>query len=151
VHGEDFFVNDGGDRQAVEAVGEGFPQLDVVSSFTLVVKPVDTVDGGTLVVASQDEKVFRVFDFVGQQQADGFQGLFTSVDIVTKEKVVCLWGEAAVLKQTEKVVVLAVDISTNLYRSLKLKQYRLLDKDFSCFGAQVSDFLFTQGHLFARP
>jgi hypothetical protein len=151
MQAKDLLVYDGGDGEAVEAISEGLPQFDVVATFALVVESVDTVDGGTLVVASQDEKVFRVFDFVGQQQADGFQGLFTSVDIVTKEKVVCLWGEAAVLKQTEKVVVLAVDISTNLYRSLKLKQYRLLDKDFSCFGAQVSDFLFTQGHLFARP
>jgi hypothetical protein len=27
---EDLFVDDGGHREAVEAVGEGFPQLDVV-------------------------------------------------------------------------------------------------------------------------
>ena len=32
---EDFLVNDGGDGQTVEAVGERFPQLDVESSFTL--------------------------------------------------------------------------------------------------------------------
>ena len=30
---EDPLVDDGSDRKAVEAVGKGFPQLDVVSSF----------------------------------------------------------------------------------------------------------------------
>jgi hypothetical protein len=30
VHGEDFFVNDRRDWQAIEAVGKCFPQLDIV-------------------------------------------------------------------------------------------------------------------------
>ena len=44
MHGEDLLVNDGGNGQAVEAVGEGLPQLDVVSSLALIVKAVDAVD-----------------------------------------------------------------------------------------------------------
>ena len=44
MHGEDLLVNDGGNGQAVEAVGEGLPQLDVVSSLALIVKTVDAVD-----------------------------------------------------------------------------------------------------------
>lgn len=38
---------------------------------TLVVEPVDPVDTGTLVVTSEDEKVFRVLDLVCQEQTDG--------------------------------------------------------------------------------
>lgn len=34
VTAEDLLVHYGGDGQAVEAVGEGFPQLDVESAFT---------------------------------------------------------------------------------------------------------------------
>jgi hypothetical protein len=30
---KDLFVNDGGDREAVEAICEGLPQLDVVAPF----------------------------------------------------------------------------------------------------------------------
>lgn len=33
VHAEDLLVNDGRDGQAVEAVREGLPQLDVVPAF----------------------------------------------------------------------------------------------------------------------
>ncbi len=31
---------------------------------TFVIKTVDTIDAGTLVVASKNKKVFRIFDFV---------------------------------------------------------------------------------------
>lgn len=44
VHGEDLLVDDSGNWQAVEAVGECLPQLDVVSPLALVVETVNTVD-----------------------------------------------------------------------------------------------------------
>lgn len=116
MHGEDLLVDDSGDGQAVEAVGEGLPQLDVVAALALIVEAVDSVDGGTLVVATEDEEVFGVLDLVGQEQANGLKGLLTSVDVVTEEEVVGLWGKAAVLKQTEQIVVLAVDITADLWR-----------------------------------
>lgn len=65
VHGEDFLVNDGGNGQAVEAVGEGLPQLDVVAALALIVETVNTVDRGTLVVSTQNEEVLGVLDLVG--------------------------------------------------------------------------------------
>jgi hypothetical protein len=37
---------------------------------TLVVEPVDPVDTGTLVITSEDEKVFRVLDLVCQEQTN---------------------------------------------------------------------------------
>ena len=67
VHGEDLLVNDGGNWQAIETVGECFPQLDVVSALAFVVEAIDAVDGRALVVAPEDEEVFRVFDLVCQQ------------------------------------------------------------------------------------
>ena len=57
MHGEDLLINDGGDGQAVEAVGEGLPKLDVVASLALVVETVDTVDGSALVVTAENEEV----------------------------------------------------------------------------------------------
>lgn len=71
MHGEDLLVNDGSNRQAVEAVGECLPQLDVISSLTLVVEAVDAVDAGALVVTTEDEKVLGVLDLVRKKQADG--------------------------------------------------------------------------------
>lgn len=114
VHGEDLLVNDGGNGQAVEAVGKCLPQLDVVASLALIVETVDTVDGGTLVVAAQDEEVLGVLDLVGQEKADGLEGLLATVDVVTEEEVVGLRWEATVLEETEEVVVLAVNVTADL-------------------------------------
>ena len=55
---------------------------------TFVVEPVNPVDTGTFVVSSEDEKVFRVLDLVGQQEADGLERLFPSIDVVSEEEVV---------------------------------------------------------------
>lgn len=40
------------------------PKLDTKKLRTFVVKPIYSVDAGALVITSQDEEVFRVFDFV---------------------------------------------------------------------------------------
>jgi hypothetical protein len=78
---------------------------------TFVVKAVNSVDGGALVVAAKDEKVFGVLDLVCEEKTNGLERLFASIDIVAEKEVVCFWGEAAIFKQTEEVVVLAVDVA----------------------------------------
>lgn len=114
MHREDLLIDDGGNRQAVETIGKSLPKLDVITTLALVVETVDTVNGRTFVVSSENKEVFWIFDFIGQKQADGFKRLFTSVNVVAKEKVVGFWGESSVLKQSEKVVILSMDISANL-------------------------------------
>jgi hypothetical protein len=64
VHCEDLLINDCRDRQAVEAISERLPQLDIVPSLAFVVEAVDTIDGGAFVVAAQNEEIFGVFDLV---------------------------------------------------------------------------------------
>ena len=66
MHREDLLVNDCGNGQAVEAIGEGFPELDVVSALALIIKSVDAVDRCTFVISSEDEEVLWVFDLVRQ-------------------------------------------------------------------------------------
>ena len=65
-------------------------------------------------VAAQDEEVLGVLDLVGEQQADRLEGLFAAVDVVAEEEVVCFGWEAAVLEQSQQVVVLSVDVAANL-------------------------------------
>ena len=82
VHCKDLLIDDGCNGQAVETVGECFPQLDVVSSFAFVVEAVNSVDRCTFVIASQNEEVFGVFDLVCKQQAYRLKGLLASIHIV---------------------------------------------------------------------
>ena len=100
MHGEDLLINDGGNRETVEAVGESLPELDVVSALALIVETVDTVDRGTLVVSTQNEEVLGVLDLVRKEEADGLERLLATVDVVTEEEVVSLRGETAVFEET---------------------------------------------------
>ena len=114
VHGEDLLVDDGGNRQAVEAIGECLPKLDVVPSFAFIIETIDSVNGGALVVPTEDEEIFGVLDLVCEEKADGFEGLLATVNVVSEEKVVGFWREATVFKEAQKIVVLAMDITANL-------------------------------------
>jgi hypothetical protein len=114
VHGENLLVNDGSNGETIEAIGESLPELDIVSALALIVETVDTVDRGTLVVSTQDEEVLGVLDLVGKEKTNSLKRLLSTVDVVTEEKVVGLWGETAVFKETQEIVVLTVDITANL-------------------------------------
>ncbi len=52
MHSEDLLIDDRRDWEAIEAVRERLPQLDVVPPLALIVESVDSVDGRTLVIAS---------------------------------------------------------------------------------------------------
>lgn len=114
MHGKDLFVDDGRNWQAVEAICEGLPELDVVAALALIVEAVDAVDRGTLVISTKNEEILWVFDLVRQKQADRLQGLLASIHVIAEEKVVGLRREATVLKQPQEIVVLAMDIAANL-------------------------------------
>lgn len=114
MHRKNLFVDDSGNRKAVEAVGKGLPKLDVVPALALVIEAVDTVDGRTLVVATQNEEVLGILDLVGKQKANRLERLLAPVNVITKEEIVGLGGETAVLKEPQQVIVLAVDVAANL-------------------------------------
>lgn len=124
MHGENLLINDGGNRQTVEAISKSLPQLNVVATFALVVESIDTVDRGALVVATQNEEVLGVLDLVGEQEADGLKRLLATVDVITEEQVVGLRGETAVFEEAQKVVVLTVDITANLNKSPTRQKHR---------------------------
>ena len=151
VAAEDLLVDDGGQREAVEAVGEGLPQLDVVPPLALVVEAVDAVDASALVVASQQEEVLRVLDLVRQQQRDRLQRLLASVDVIPQEEVVGLRRETPVLEKPQQVVVLPVHVSADLQRSLQLQQDGLAEEDLPALEAQPPDVVLRQLDALARP
>lgn len=68
---------------------------------TFVVKAIDAIDAGTFMVATKNKKVFWIFNFVGEQQTNGFQRLFASIHIIAEKQVISFGREPAVLKQPE--------------------------------------------------
>ena len=127
MHGEDLLIDDSRNGEAVEAIRESLPQLNVVPPFALIVETIDTVDGRTLVVTTENEEVLGVFDLVSQKEADGLKRLLATVDVVTQEQVVGLGREATVFEKTQKIVVLAVDITADLISANRLVSPREID------------------------
>jgi hypothetical protein len=82
-----------------------------VTELTFIVETIYPVDTGTLMVSTQQEEVLGIFDLVRQQEADGFQRLLASVHVVSQEQVVGLGGKSSVLKQSQQVCVLTVDVT----------------------------------------
>ena len=68
-------------------------------------------------VPTQDEEILWILDLVRQKQANGFKRLFASVNVVPKEEVVRFGWKSSVLKEAEKVVILAMDITTDLQQA----------------------------------
>jgi len=101
VHAKNFVIDEGCNGQAIEAVGEDFPELDSVAALTLIIKPVNSVDAGTLVVSSEKEEVLGEFNFVRKQQTHSLKRLLATVDVVAHEKVVCVWREAAIFEKSQ--------------------------------------------------
>ena len=79
---EDLVVDDGSDREAIEALDAFLPKFKRVASFALIVEAIDTIDRTTLMVTSQQEEILRVLDLVRQQQADDLEILLSSINIV---------------------------------------------------------------------
>lgn len=62
-------------------------------------------------ISPQQEEVLWIFNFVGQEETDGLQGLLPPVHVVAQKQVVALRREASIFKQPEQVVVLPVDVT----------------------------------------
>mmetsp|Transcript_47027 Transcript_47027/g.132279 ORF Transcript_47027/g.132279 Transcript_47027/m.132279 type:complete len:268 (-) Transcript_47027:27-830(-) len=136
VHANDLLVDEAADWQAIEHVAELLPELDIVSSLTLVVESVYPCDGGALVVSTELEEVVGELYLVAEHERDGFQTLLATVNVVPQEDVAAIGWEASVLEDTEEVVVLAVHISTDLQWRLQLEERALRQEHSSRRQAQ---------------
>mmetsp|Transcript_32164 Transcript_32164/g.76467 ORF Transcript_32164/g.76467 Transcript_32164/m.76467 type:complete len:109 (+) Transcript_32164:891-1217(+) len=101
-------------------------------------------------ISTEEEKVFRVFDLIGQKQRYGFKTLFATVNIVSKEKIVCFRRKTSIFKQTKQITILAMDVSTNLYRGFQLQQVGLAHKHLFGCDTKLPDLLLSKLHLFSR-
>lgn len=62
-------------------------------------------------VTAKQEEVFRIFDFVRKEQANGLQWLLATIDIIAQEQVVRFGRKASVLKQSQQVIILPVNVA----------------------------------------
>lgn len=53
-------------------------------SLTFIIETINSINGGTFMIATQNEEIFRILDFVCKKQADRLQRLLSTIHIVTK-------------------------------------------------------------------
>ena len=111
MHAEDLIINESSDGHAVEDILEFLPDSNGIATLALIIEAVYTIDLTTFVVTSQHEEVLLELGFVGEEQDNGLEGVLSSVNVVTKEQIVRLGREAAVLEETEKVRELTMCIA----------------------------------------
>ena len=85
MHTKDLLGHNRRDRQRVKRINENLPSFNVAASLAFVVEPIHSGDVSTLVVATQKEKVFRIFNLVAQQQKNCLKALLTTIYVVAKK------------------------------------------------------------------
>ena len=114
VQAEDLVVDERGQGQVVEEVGEKLPHVGVaVLAQALVVEAVDLRDLAGLVVAAQDGDALGVADFERDEQGDRLDGEVAAVHVVAHEEVVGVRVGPADLEELHQVVELAVDVAAD--------------------------------------
>lgn len=88
--------------------------------FTLVIKAIEFVNLSWLVISSEEEKVLRVFNLVGQQKHNGFDRLLASIYIIPKEKIIFLGWEPPIIEYLKKILKLAMYVAYYFDRRLQL-------------------------------
>ena len=130
VQAEDLVVDERGQGQVVEEVGEEFPHVGVaVFAQTFVVEAVDLGDLAGFVVAAEDGDALGVSDFERNEEGDGLNGEVAAVDVVAHEEVVGVWIGAADFEELHQVVELAVDVAADGHRALDRLHVRLVLED----------------------
>lgn len=80
---EDLVLDESGEGEEVEEVGEVLPDVGVaVLAETLVVEAVDLRDLARLVVAAEDGDALGVADLEGDEQGNCLDGVVATVDVV---------------------------------------------------------------------
>jgi hypothetical protein len=70
---EDGIFNNSSNRKTVEEVNKCLPQFNIVPSLALIIKSIDPIYAGSLMVASQQEEILWIFNFECQYKTDSLQ------------------------------------------------------------------------------
>mmetsp|Transcript_118986 Transcript_118986/g.331968 ORF Transcript_118986/g.331968 Transcript_118986/m.331968 type:complete len:275 (+) Transcript_118986:91-915(+) len=115
MHADDLIIYETAHRHASEDIAKHLPHLHAVAPLAFIVEAVDPVDRGTLMITAKQKEVLRKLHLQGQEQCDSFDTLLATVHVIAKEEVIALRWHATVLENPKQVMVLSMQIATDLY------------------------------------
>jgi len=82
------------------------------------------------VIATENSETILITHFQSDKQGDGLHWVVATVNVISHEEVVGVWGLAANFEQFTQVVELSVNVATNGHWCFHLRHIWLVDKDF---------------------
>ena len=95
---EYFIIDQSSNWETVEALNKFLPQFKTIPSFALIIKSINSINTAAFMISSQQEKVFRVFNFISEHQTNDLKILLASVNIVSEEEIIAFWWESSNFK-----------------------------------------------------
>ena len=150
MHAENSILNHGTNRQVVEDLSEGLPKSQGIDSFTLIIKPINSINRRTFMITSKQEEILRIFDFIAKQKDYSLETLLASVNIVSQEEIISgLWSSIQ-LEQLNQIIELSMNISKDSQRRTQFDQnwllrdnlQSLLTQQHYCFLCNIPDVIF---------
>ena len=106
--------DDGGKGQEVKNVGQILPDVCVsIFAEAFIVETINLSDLPGFMISAQNREAVLVPDFEANKQSNSLNRIVSSIDIVTHEKVICVWGLSTDLKEFHKVMELSVNVSAH--------------------------------------
>lgn len=145
VEAEDLIVNEGGEGEIVEQIGEVLPHVGVpVLSQALVVETVNLCDLARFVVASQDGYPRAESHLETDEETDGLYAVVSPVHIVAHEQVVCVRRLPPDAEQLHQIVELAVNIAANCHGAFHILYIAFFGQDLLGLLTERLDLVLTE-------
>jgi hypothetical protein len=97
-------------------------------------------------ISSEKKEVLRMLNLVTEEEEDGFQTLFPSIDIIPEEEIVGIWWETTHFEESNQVRVLPVDVSHDFDRRGQLDKSWLAEEHFTSHLAEGDDLGVLEAH-----
>lgn len=128
MEAEDVVLNDGTKWKVIEQSCEFLPHLGIaILAQALIVESIDLSDLLRLVVTAQNGDTVGIADLQADEEGDGLNGVVTTIDIVTHEKIIVVGKLTANFEKLIEIVELAVDVTTDGNRGAHRHNIRLLN------------------------
>ena len=80
----------------IKQINKLFPKFNRVAPFAFVPKSIYPTNTLAFMIASKQEHTFRILDLVTEKEAEGFDALFASVNVVAKKQIISIRRKACV-------------------------------------------------------
>ena len=143
VNTEDLALDDSTNAEVVENFGAIFPRIGIsVLSNGLIIETVYGGDLSGLMVASEEGDVRWVLEFKAQKELEGLNRVETSVYEIAHENVACVWDFTTFIEKFQKIMELAVDVTTDGYWSFDRLDIAFFDQNLLNFLTENSELSF---------